>query len=840
MRERMNSGFIKRVDGWMAATVLLCALPAVAQDLRMQCGSAQRTHVETVSASQFSYNISMGGVVDGEMTRDPMGYWAYDQFWEPNVGIRLENIGDTAVVNPWIMRAGSVDTRSLRSIVDSIVKPGMSDAEKARRLWEYEIRTRFHATTQDDEVADAVKRINVYGYTLCYDESKVLSDLWRAAGLKVRQGFPNGHSLAEVFYDGDWHLLDSDESIISLLRDNETIASEAQVVADHDLMKRTHTYGVLADDDRMNDESSAALLYYEGERSGEQPSHTHHTMDFTLRPGESIAWLWNPANRFHARPFSFGGDDGDNWNQRWRVLAHAMDGEMTYLPDLGKSSTLEFIHVQGVEQRTSGLLGAGLYLTAQQGIVDVPVHSAYAIVGGRLEVDFARRSLGAGSVDIGISFDEGKSWKAVWSSAPSDVARMYVDLDPLFKRTDPARYNYTLRFTLHGDIAAAPVALNGFYLRSTLQMARLAMPGVVLGDNGFFYSDQTQGEHRVRITHTWDECDAAISLPGIPVALEPADGKTFDGTRVKFVWSAGPGAQPADYEFELSEFADMRWALSSNFHKLISHTADRGTASYTLTSDGLLNPGQKYFWHVRARAANHTWGPWSRTVAFMSVAPAVPLDVKASFDSASRTVHLAWRKGEAGTAPSRYRIYGSSERAFTANDKPYDYNAGLDGTGKAPGNLLLETIASSSSIVIPEALWRPYYRVVAVDNHDRISGPSAMAELMHPLLAASGSLPVAHKNSFYKAQVATSASIGHLVSAEEDGKPYQLRFRTSDELEYSLEGAPSGLTIDSMGIIAGFVEAASKNSYRVTVRVKDKRRGYTDAITLTLPVTATL
>jgi len=117
--------------------------------------------------------------------------------------VRLENIGDTPVVNPWIQRQGKPDTRSLQSLVESLIRPEMSDKEKARRLWEFEIDNRFHATTQDDEVGDVVKRVNVYGYSLCYDASKDISDLWRAAGLRVRQGFPNGHSLAEVYYEGD-------------------------------------------------------------------------------------------------------------------------------------------------------------------------------------------------------------------------------------------------------------------------------------------------------------------------------------------------------------------------------------------------------------------------------------------------------------------------------------------------------------------------------------------------------------------------------------------------------------------------------------------------------------
>ncbi len=282
---------------------LLLAGSASAADLRSQCGTNTKRQVETIDSSKYSFSVDMGGKIDGPMTRDPIGYWAYDQYWEPNIKVTLANVGDTPVINPWIQRVGTPDTRNLQSIVDSIVKPGMSDKEKARRIWEFEINNRFHATTQDDEVADVVKRVNIYGYTLCYDESKDISDMWRAAGLKVRKGFPTGHSLAEVYYDGGWHELDSDESIISLLRDNETIASESQIVADHDLMKRTHTYGVLAPDNRLDDEGGAALIYWEGPRSGEQPSLTKHNMDFTLRPGESITWAWNPAGRYHASQY---------------------------------------------------------------------------------------------------------------------------------------------------------------------------------------------------------------------------------------------------------------------------------------------------------------------------------------------------------------------------------------------------------------------------------------------------------------------------------------------------------------------------------------------------------
>ena len=817
------------------ALSLALAVNAAGQDLRTQCGANSKTHVETIDSAHAAYSIRMGGKIDGAMTRDPIGYWAYDQYWEPNVSVRLENTGDTPVVNPWIQREGAIDTRSLKSIVDSIMQPCMSDMEKARRLWEFDIHNRFHATSQDDEVGDLVKRVNVYGYSLCYDASKNISDLWRAAGLKVRQGYPNGHSLAEVYYDGDWHELDSDESIISLLRDNETIASEAQVVADHDLLKRTHTYGPLANDNRLGDESGAALLYWEGERTGEQPSLTKHKMNFTLRPGESITWAWNPANLYHAMPFSFGSGDADAWNKQWRVIAHVMDGEMTYSPELGKASSLDYLKTEGVERRAKGVFGNGLYLTGETGTVDVPVSSAYPMVGGRLDVDIAHLNLDAEEVAISISFDQGKSWTAVQTSFPSDYSRMYVDLNPFFKKTDPACYEYILRFTLRSRATHPAVALKGFYLRSTLQMAPLAMPGVVLGENNFTYTDESTGAPSVKITQTWNECDANVDLPAAPVALVPGDGKTYSGTRVKFQWEAGSAPAPADYEFELSEFADMRWVLSPNFHKLISRTEDRGTTSYTLPAVGLLNPGQTYYWRVRGRSEAGVWGNWSKTVSFLAEAPAVPLNVQASFDRDRRVARLAWQPGKGGTKAARYRIYGSEERGFSANDGPYEYNAGLEGTRKAPGNLLLGTQGPVEGIDLPEVLWRPYYRVVAVDKVGRVSGASAIGELQHPLIA-SRELPPAVRMHLYEARIKTSASIGHLVSADENGQSYQMKFRSGDEYSFSVAGAPEGISIDDTGLISGFVTEAVKDRYELTVRVKSKTGGAGDSVKLLLQV----
>jgi hypothetical protein len=823
----------------LAVCLYLLIAPGLrAADLRAVCGDDAKSETRVITSGNQTYTLHMGGRLDGEMTRDPVGYWGYDQFWEPNVHVRLENVGQVPVVNPWLRRTDRPDTRSLQSIVDFIVRPSMSDEEKAHRLWEFEIQNRFHATTEDDEVNDVVKRFNCYGYTLCYNESINLSSLWRTAGLKVRQGYPNGHSTAEVFYNGGWHFYDSDEDAICLMPDNKTVASEEQIVADHWVMKRTHIYGPLHDDDLMRDEGSAALFAYEGERQGEHPGKTSHQMDFTLRPGEAITWAWNAGNRYHGR--EFGGSEAALWNKRWRLMADVMNGELTHAADLTQASTLKYFETQGVEIRPSGPFGRALYPVAGKGSVIVPVKSAYPVVGGRLDVDLGRRSPDGGQAKVSISFDEGKTWQEVWTSSMGDYARMYIDLDEFFPRTAAARYNYLLRFDLTSPGPQPDVCLKSFYLRSTLQMARLAMPGVTLGDNEFVYTDQSAPERKVKITHSWAECDAPVVPLAPAAALDPADGGQASGTRITFRWQPpATGAPAADYEFQLSEFPDLRYVLSSNFEKIISRTDNRGTSTYQLPHMGLLNPGQTYYWRVRARSEEGVWGPWSKAFSFAAQAPAVAVNVNARFDPARRTVQLGWDAGSGGSTPVRYRIYGSAERGFTAHDTPYTYDAGADGMKPALPNLLMETQGPTRSVTLPTDLWRAYYRVVAVDSEGRESGPSGHGELVHPLIL-SKTLPAAKAAAYYQARIDVSASIGDLVSTDfPNGQPYNIKFRNADDLVFEVTGAPHGLTISrDTGVLAGYLPATAAGKYILAIKVTDKRTGKQDAVKLPLTVSS--
>ncbi|MBM4043436.1 MAG: hypothetical protein FJ290_33535, partial [Planctomycetes bacterium] len=131
----------------------------------------EQRHEALVTSDRHEYVVRFGGLVDGAMTRMPISYGAYHQGWQPNLFARIENVGETDVVNPWLTVNSRGDWRTVQKIAEEATRGCQSDAEKARAIWEWERHHRFHATTWDGEVSDAVKAHNVYGYTLCGDDA---------------------------------------------------------------------------------------------------------------------------------------------------------------------------------------------------------------------------------------------------------------------------------------------------------------------------------------------------------------------------------------------------------------------------------------------------------------------------------------------------------------------------------------------------------------------------------------------------------------------------------------------------------------------------------------------
>jgi len=747
---------------------------------------AQR-HIQSITTSTADYSVRVGGSVDGESLRDPVGYANYNQSWENNLWVRMENRGTEAVVNPWIHVDGQRRWHCIEQIVESIVEPGMSDADKARAIWEFARRHRYHKTTADDEVKDTVKMLNVYGYTLCWDEAYTVSNLWQAAGLKIRRGLPHGHCTTEVFYDGSWHLLDSDEHLLVLDRDNQTIVGEAEISRDHDLMKRSHAYGILSPENRPGQEDVAAIFCHTGGRAGSRPRIGDHRMDLTLRPGEALTWGWDNRGHYH------GCNDAP---------PRFCNGALIWSPPLDDTFTRW-------TEEADNAFSDGNEIAADS--LTWQLQAPYVMVGGRVEL-----SLGESSTRVELEHDG--DWTELSGNLTGDVI---LDLDQCFPPDSHPSYAVQLR------LSGNSFALSKLRAELTLQMAPLSLPALHVGDNAVTYRDESTSR-QVEVTHAWYERDDLIA-PLAPELEAPSEGAIEVGTTPTLRWSDTCGCG-GDYHVRVGTDPSLRWVLSPVFEKLISQTPSKGQAQWTVPEAGLLNPDITYYWQVRARSADGLWGPWSRTASFQVTAPGVPLAIHLDMDWDARQGTLHWQPNPKGQPPVRYEIYGSNERGFSISREEYSINAGeseADGKRLMPANFLYATEATSAVVVenSVQAGNHAFYRVVAIDETGARSGPSDYVEAPRPFVFT----PLPERIPFDTTTTVALQSIHSIgdLRAQSDGpERYHTAIRDGDETAFLLDEGPDFIELSpSSGELTFRPEPRHASTHTVTIRVKNGQGG---------------
>lgn len=591
---------------------------------------ALNEHKENIASSESKYSIQMGGALDGFNTV----YYSetYAKFmrgepkFEPNEYVIIENTGDIDIINPRIVINGRRDWYSIDDILASILEPDMTDSEKAMAIYNFtsSIEVQCHENNRrvgppfpDDnsnpsrntfkERANPVKAANYYYCSGCSLAAANFVILCRHAGLTSRAVWMcpldvyETHCVAEVWYDGDWHLYDPEVRTFYLEGDNETIASYEDLHKYPALVDRTHDGGFASPGTKSH------AIYYEAH----YPPHVMpveqwtSTLAMTLRSGEKFIWRWDHISKFRY---------GDNHRNRDYLPHRLANGKMIYHPNLAKLESRSGI-LSELNIKTS--IEDGNLPHMHPAIIGMPAYviykikTAYPIVGGVVGGKFYRETE-QDHCKIYISVDD-SDWIQVWSSNETGDIEKYVAIDKYIDpKPTPAHYEYYVKFEFNAEDEIANAGINAVYIETDVQMSSTALPALSVGTNEVIYRDDTDRPHQIQVTHGWNE--SSESAPPLPPTspINPRDGACIEAEFLEWQAAECPdGDTIAEYHIQVSSREDMLYPISPSFDRIIFSQNPQWDIP-----KGWFISGNIYFWRVRAMNKWGVWSMWSQVWSF--------------------------------------------------------------------------------------------------------------------------------------------------------------------------------------------------------------------------------
>ena len=731
--------------------------------------TGQKSHTELIDSPEHDYTITLGGTVDMDNTTT-RGYPLYEVAFQPNISLEIENTGETPVEAPRIVINGLRDWRTIDSMIAEAVRGAANAQDSLFMLYEFARSNRYHDRPlfQGDELHDPVKHFNMYAAGFCDDIGRVMCALAYGAGFtQERHGSDpmcrsmHGHVMSEVALNGRFQFLDTDENAFYLDPVNERPVSGDEIVRDSDLVSRDYTYGPLFRS-WTNSERAPALLGRDDTMS--RSITLGHEMRLTLKPGEKLTLRWD----------NIGKTPGPG------TLKHYANSFLDYVPELNEYCIDNALESRGVSADDGALVAdSDAYLVFE-------VKSPYVICGGHAGAQFENGS-GDAVVTMSVSSD-GESWSEVWShTGKGDFSCDEILDDSLGVKGTVPVYRYLVRFEIQPG--KGRVRLTSLHLHTDLLASFISLPRLSLGRNSITYTDNNQGSRNVRITHTYRE-SSNIAPPQKPVLVTPADGALSKDAWITFVWNDVSGAEK--YHLRVSKRPDLKTSYRPCYDVVIDSTA------FVNPRTGLFNPGEMYYWSVRARNSEGVWGGWSPVRSFSWSGPCPPIELKTV--ERDGKLYLTWQPNDRGKRPVRYEVYASDIKGFKPCKTPYTVLT----LGEVPSNFVGETTETEQLIVsfdaADEAPNKSSYRVIAIDENGTPGGSSWPLELPHPFVY---SRPVTEVKSGeqYKYRAQTLQSYGDLQYRYE--KP-GYAFWEREGYEFMLTDAPGWLKMDTKtGMMSG-------------------------------------
>lgn len=449
------------------------------------------------------------------------------------------------VVNPWVVAAGQLDTRDLSRLTESLFArdSAVTPRQQALSIWNLLLTDGrfvppgmfYHLggwayEEPEGEVLDPLKLINSYGCGLCYQVAPLLEALYDAAGFtEARCWFLTGHTVAEVFFDGRYNMLDADMLGFSTLGEEDPRTAPISAVLDLERDQRI-ILGKLLAPDRI-DSAKVVLPWYPADVRAKamdgyagafasradnwlfpgQRYGAGHSMDFTLRPGERLVRFFEPEDEglFYLpymlvegqwrqfsemmaqwKPDTWQGPhsqkDARRWatgRQEWRPR---LDRRDSYYPLWGEG----FNHHLELPSQADGALGCDGEARTASAVFEMP--GAYVLIDAEVAL-YAELSTPAHRLTVATSTDGGRSWVNAASltgphAGPWRTRAAVLDQTGHGVRSAVSgRYGYLVRLTLSGPGAAGQARLRDLQLTSLFQLNPRTLPALGRGPNTLVY-----------------------------------------------------------------------------------------------------------------------------------------------------------------------------------------------------------------------------------------------------------------------------------------------------------------------------------------------------------------
>lgn len=658
--------------------------------------------------------VQMGGLLDANNTFTYPNKRAFQHMKK----VIVSNMSDEIVINPRLLINFKKNWFDIGSLRNEVFEGAKSSEERALSLWKFMRDNRLHYNEPDigKEIDDPIKLLGIYGYGMCYNTSYAsafLASRYPYKQIPYREYSPrNRHSVKDILFDSTFFLIDSDIEVFYRTLDNTSIARYDDLANDKHLIRRVHHYGKAEIFNKYNT-FVANAVYEPGPPvnfTGIYRDIDFHTLDFRLRPGESIIYDWAPAKYYHH----------NFWWTHNAPLTDIGNGKLVFSTDF-KNAPLDLIFesYDGLDVSLDDE-APNIHPNApnNMGVFILKNVSSFVIVNASVDVHFYKETE-LDQIKMYFSKDS-TSWELVWDDNEVGSGNFNADLYDLIQPIGhDATYKYYLKFELHSANSHISCGIDSIRTETVFQVSRSFLPSLQLGENHISYSDSNEGDRKVEVILEWQESTENSPPPPVISPIFPADGFVVDSLKFCFKWTPVSDSDGiVDYEFLLSDRPDMKFPLTPSFEVYTSSIPTQSElSSFKIPYDGLLNPKNTYYWKVRAKDSKGAWSEWSQVWSFSVEGPLPPIP-KPPIVSMN-TIELSWESNPNGKIPTYFEIHASDlAEGFTPSDK----------------TLYKTTTLTSERLSLEFGAPKTFYRIVAVDENGARSGPSKVCSIPYPFV----------------------------------------------------------------------------------------------------------